>query len=315
LNAPDDPAINAPMELSMVNEVECPPKLSHPLSCEPKSRIRELNIETVLRPASGWQFINVRELFEFRGLIMQLAWRDVKVRYKQTFFGVTWAVLQPGLMMVVFTICFSRLAGLPSGDIPYPLFVLAGLLPWTFFASAITNAGNSVVGAERLITKIYFPRLAIPIAAVITASVDFVVALGLLAVVMFAYGASWNATILLVPVVFAMITIAALGIGILLAALTVAYRDFRYAAPFVVQLWMFATPTVYMQPSNDAASGLSALVSLNPMTALVGAFRAAALGGPIAWDEVGLSFLPVVAVLMAACVYFRRVEDRFADII
>src|SRR5262249_27241695 len=158
-----------------------------------------------------------------------------------------------------------------------PLFVYAGLLPWTFFASAITNAGNSVVGSERLITKIYFPRLAIPFAAVFTAGVDFIVALGLLAVLMFVYGGTWSASFLLVPLFFGFIALAAIGVGTLLAALTVAYRDFRYATPFMVQLWMFATPTVYMQPASDASGGLRALLTLNPMMGLIGGFRAAAL--------------------------------------
>jgi lipopolysaccharide transport system permease protein len=241
-------------------------------------------------------------------------WRDVKVRYKQTILGVAWAVLQPGLMMVVFTICFSQMAGLPSGDVPYPLFVYAGLLPWMFFASAITNAGNSVVGSERLITKIYFPRLAIPFAAVGTAGADFFVALGLLAVLMLVYGATWSASLLLVPVLFCLLALAALGVGTLLAALTVAYRDFRYAAPFLVQLWMFATPTVYMQPAGGS-SGLRTLLAINPMTGLIGAFRAAALGNPIAWEQVGTSTLGVVLFLLVGCLYFRKVEDRFADII
>ena len=270
---------------------------------------------TVLRPPSGWQFINVLELWHFRELIVQLAWRDVKVRYKQTILGVAWAVLQPALMMVVFTICFGRVASFPSGDVPYPLFVYAGLLPWMFFASGITNAGNSVVGSERLITKIYFPRLAIPIAAVATAGVDFLVALGLLAILMTAYGVAWSASLLLVPVLFGLIALAGLGVGTLLAALTVAYRDFRHAAPFIVQLWMFATPNVYMQPEANATGGLRALLTLNPMTGLIGGFRAAALGGPIPWDQIGTSLVAVVLVLLVGCLYFRKVEDQFADII
>jgi lipopolysaccharide transport system permease protein len=270
---------------------------------------------TVLRPPSRWQFINIRELWQFRELLLLLVWRDVKVRYKQTVLGVAWAVLQPALMMVVFTICFSRMGGLSSGDVPYPLFVYAGLLPWTFFAGAITNAGNSVVGSERLITKIYFPRLAIPFSTAATAGVDFVVALGLLAVLMVYYGVGGGTSLLLVPVFFGLIALAALGVGTLLAALTVAYRDFRYAAPFVVQLWMFATPTVYMQPAGHPSGGLRALLALNPMTGLIGAFRAAALGGEIPWDQVGIATLAVAVIFIVGCLYFRKVEDRFADII
>jgi lipopolysaccharide transport system permease protein len=270
---------------------------------------------TILRPPSRWQFTNLRELWQFRELILQLAWRDVRVRYKQTVLGVAWAILQPALMMVVFTICFGRMAGLSSGDVPYPLFVYAGLLPWMFFASAITNAGNSVVGSERLITKIYFPRLAIPFAAVGTAAVDLAVALGLLALLMVAYGSAWSVSLLLVPVFFALLALAALGVGTLLAALTVAYRDFRYATPFLVQLWMFATPTVYMQPKGDPTNVLQALLTLNPLTGLIGGFRAAALGLPIPWEQVGICVLGVVCVFFVGCLYFRKVEDNFADII
>jgi lipopolysaccharide transport system permease protein len=269
----------------------------------------------VLRPASGWQFINLRELWQFHELILQLAWRDIKVRYKQTILGVLWAVLQPALMMVVFTICFSQMARLPSGDVAYPVFVYAGLLPWTFFASAITNAGNSVIGSERLITKIYFPRLAIPIAAVFTAAADFLVALSLLVILMFAYGVAWSPSFLLVPAFFGIIALGALGVGTLLAALTVAYRDFRYAAPFLVQLWMFATPTIYMQPAGGAPSRLGALLAWNPMTSMISAFRAAALGGPIAWDQMVISALALALVLVVGCFYFRKIEDDFADIV
>jgi lipopolysaccharide transport system permease protein len=298
----------------MMNQVECARAITgHHTEIMDAPPVKE-EVVTVLRPPSGWQFINLRELWQSRELTLQLMWRDIKVRYKQTVLGVAWAVLQPGLMMVVFTICFSQMAGFPSGDVPYPLFVYAGLLPWTFFASAITNAGNSVVGSERLITKIYFPRLAIPIAAVGTAGADFFVALGLLAVLMLVYGATWSASLLLVPVLFCLLALAALGVGTLLAALTVAYRDFRYVAPFLVQLWMFATPTVYMQPAGGS-SGLQTLLAINPMTGLIGAFRAAALGGPIAWEQVGTSALGVVLLLFVGCLYFRRVEDRFADII
>jgi lipopolysaccharide transport system permease protein len=297
------------------SQLECPREIADEGFQAVEPVTTETEAITVLRPPSRWQFINLRELWQFRELILLLAWRDVKVRYKQTALGVAWAVLQPGLMMVVFTICFSRMAGLPSGGMPYPVFVYAGLLPWMFFAGAITTAGNSVVGSERLITKIYFPRLAIPFAAVVTAAADFVVALGLLAILMVAYGIGWSPSLLLVPVLFGLIALAALGVGTLLAALTVAYRDFRYAAPFMVQLWMFATPTVYMQPASDASGSVRALLALNPMAGLIAAFRAATLDGPIPWAQVGTSTMAVLVMLLVGCLYFRKVEDRFADII
>jgi len=269
---------------------------------------------TILSAAGGWG-LGLRELWGQRELLYFLAWRDVKVRYKQTVLGVAWAVLQPAMMMVVFTIFFGRTAKVPTGGLPYPLFAYAGLLPWTFFATAITNAGNSVVGSERLITKIYFPRLTIPFAAVGAAVVDFVIAFGLLIVLMLYYGIVPGVGLFLVPAILGLITLAALGIGTLLSALNVAYRDFRYVIPFLVQLGMFATPTVYMQPDGASAGRLQVLLVLNPMTPLIGVFRAATLGGPILWDPLGLSATVVVAVFVLGCLYFRKVEDSFADII
>jgi lipopolysaccharide transport system permease protein len=270
---------------------------------------------TRIGPTCGWQWINVRELWQFRELIYFLTWRDVKVRYKQTLLGAAWAILQPLLMMVVFTIFFGRMAGVSSGALPYPLFAYAGLLPWTFFATAIAAAGNSVVGSERLITKIYFPRLAVPFAAVGAAVVDFVIAFGLLIVMMAYYRIAPGPGILLAPVVFGLITLAALGIGTLLSALNVAYRDFRYVIPFLVQLWMFATPTVYMQPKAAPAGWIPLLLALNPLTSLIAAFRASVLGRPIPCDQLAIASAAVMLLFLLGCLYFRKVEDGFADII
>ncbi|MFI5459073.1 MAG: ABC transporter permease [Isosphaerales bacterium] len=299
----------------------------------------------MIRPPQGWQLINVRELWKFRELVYFLTWRDVKVRYKQTVLGAAWAILQPLLMMVVFTIFFGRMAGVSSGDLPYPLFAYAGLLPWTFFATAIATAGNSVVGSERLITKIYFPRLAVPFAAVGAAIVDFLIAFGLLIAMMVYYRVPPGWGLLLVPAIFGSILLAALGVGTLLAALNVAYRDFRYVIPFLVQVWMFATPSVYMQVADESpvvASRLAsppagaptsrppdageagkrplspavrAALALNPITGLIGAFRAAVLGGPIPWADLATSSVFSLLAFFVGCFYFRRVEDTFADII
>jgi lipopolysaccharide transport system permease protein len=311
--------------------------------------------EVVLRAARGVKLVNVGELWACRELIGFLMWRDVKVRYKQTVLGAAWAVLQPAMMMVVFTVFFRGLAGVPSGDVPYPLFAYAGLLPWTFFASAVTNAGNSVVGSERLITKIYFPRLAIPFAAVGAAAVDFGVAFGLLLLLMAYYGVAPGATFFLLPAVFVVLLLAALGVGTLLAALNVAYRDFRFVIPFLTQLWMFATPTVYLQPTEPAPAAVRAsepagargsgpgpaagregartsapagaagvipfgrttrvLLLLNPMTPVIHTFRVSVLGGPFPWQEFARSSGAVAAVFALGCLYFRKVEDDFADII
>jgi len=239
----------------------------------------------------------------------------VKIRYKQTVLGAAWAILQPVMMMIVFTIFFRRMAGVSSGDVPYPLFAFAGLLPWTFFASAIGNAGNSVVGSERLITKIYFPRLAIPFASVGAALVDFLIALGLLLGMMLWYGILPGAGALLSLALFGAIVLAALGMGTLLAALNVAYRDFRYVIPFMLQIWMFATPTLYMQPSAESAGRLQTFMTLNPMNGLIAAFRNAVLGNPIAWSQFGTSAAIALVMLLAGCLYFRKVEDSFADVI
>jgi lipopolysaccharide transport system permease protein len=298
---------------------------------------------TRIRPTQGWQLINFGELWRFRELIYFLTWRDVKVRYKQTLLGAAWAILQPLLMMVIFTIFFGRMAGVPTGGLPYPLFAYAGLLPWTFFATAITNAGNSVVGSERLITKIYFPRLAVPFAAVGAAVVDLVIAFGLLIAMMVYYRVAPGPGLLLVPAILGAIGLAALGVGALLAALNVAYRDFRYVIPFLVQLWMFATPSVYMlvadepgaavrvptapaaappSPVGPAGSGtktdsglVHAALTLNPMTGLIGTFRASVLGGPIPWGNLVVPFACAGFAFVLGCLYFRRVEDGFADII
>lgn len=315
--------------------------------------------QTFIRPPQGWQLVNVRELWQYRELLYFLTWRDVKVRYKQTLLGAAWAILQPLLMMVVFSVFFGRLARVDSGGMPYPLFAFAGLLPWTFFATAIANAGNSVVGSERLITKIYFPRLAIPFASVGAAMVDFAVAFGMLFALMFYYHVSPGWNFLLAAPVMLLFLLAALGVGTFLAALNVAYRDFRYVIPFLVQLWMFATPTVYMQPAvetpalesvagseasgvhqasdaeadslssqeraearaNDSAkpapvpSWIKHLLKLNPMTGLIAFFRAAVLGGPLPWQSLAYSSAGGAAAFVLGCLYFRRVEDSFADII
>lgn len=273
----------------------------------------------VIAPARGWALVNVRELWAHRELLFFLVWRDIKVRYKQTLLGAAWAVLQPVLMMIVFTIFFGKMAAVPTGGLPYPVFVFAGLLPWSFFSTAIASAGNSVVGSERLITKIYFPRLAVPFAAVGAALADFAIAFGVLIAMMMWYHIVPSVAILWTPVLMALLTLAALGVGTLLAALNVAYRDFRYVIPFLVQLWMFATPTIYMDTHAKAGASLptalQTMLALNPITALVGAFRSVTIGGPFSWSELGIAAGIVLVLFLVGCLYFRRVEDSFADII
>lgn len=270
---------------------------------------------TVIRPAGGWQPVDVGELWRFRELVFFLAWRDVKIRYKQTLLGAAWAVLQPAMMMVVFSLFFHRLGRLQSGDVAYPLFVFSGLLPWTFFATAVTSAANSVVGSERIITKVYFPRLAVPLAAVGPALVDFCVALVLLAGLMAYYRTPPGPGLLLAPLVLGVLLLAAAGIGTLLAALNVVYRDIRHVVPFFVQVWMFATPAVYMQVEGTGGGWMHTLLSLNPLTPLVSAFRACVLGGPIPVGPLAAAAGIMLVVFLGACLYFRKVEDSFADVI
>jgi lipopolysaccharide transport system permease protein len=283
----------------------------------PASRPAPQQPSTWICPPGPMPALDVRELWRFRELGLILAGRDVKVRYKQTALGAAWAVLQPAMMMVVFTLFFGRMAGLSSGDVPYPLFAYAGLLPWTFFSTAIAAAGSSVVGSERLITKVYFPRLAIPFAAVGAAVVDFVIAFGLLLAMMAYYGIRPGPGLLLMPPVFALLALAALGVGTLFAALNVAYRDVRYVLPFLIQVWLFATPAVYMQSAGAAggAGRFARLLAMNPLNALIEAFRAAVLGGAIPWDGLAVAVPVVAAVFLVGCLYFSHLEGRFADII
>jgi lipopolysaccharide transport system permease protein len=280
-----------------------------------------IHLLTVIRPPRGGQLLNLRELWQFRDLLYFLTWRDVKIRYKQTLLGATWAILQPVMLMVIFLICFNRMAGVSSGDLPYPLFVYAGLLPWTFFATAINNSSNSVVGSERLITKIYFPRLAIPFASVAAAAVDSFMAFSLLlAMVLYyrlqGYPVAPGLGLLLAPVLFGGVVLVAAGVGTGIAALNVKYRDFRYVIPFMVQVWMFATPTIYMQPRDSGdVQGFYFLLELNPLVGLVAGFRASMLGGPLPWVQLAVSGACAIGLFLIGCLYFRKVEDGFADVI
>jgi lipopolysaccharide transport system permease protein len=290
--------------------IDAPPAAPAPPQVPPQASVPE----SVIRPPTGWQLINVRELWQFRELLFFLVWRDVKVRYKQTVLGVAWAVLQPAMMMVVFTLFFGRVAGFKDEEVAYPVFVLCGLLPWTLFTTGLVGAGNSVIGSERLITKVYFPRLAVPFAAVGAAFVDFLMAFALLFVVMAFYQVSPSWSVVLAPLALALIALAAAGFGTLLAALNVAYRDVRYVIPFLVQLWIFATPSVYMPVAASETEGwVQVALALNPLNALVAAFRDAVLGRPLDWAAAGVAAGLVAAVFLAGCLYFRRVEDSFAD--
>jgi lipopolysaccharide transport system permease protein len=270
---------------------------------------------TVIEPRSGWQLLNWRELWRSRELLYFLTWRDVKVRYKQTVLGAAWAILQPFATMVVFSLVLGRVPGVSGGDVPYPLFVFAGLLPWMFFANALTTTSQSVVGNKNLVTKIYFPRLIIPMSAVGAGLVDFAVALGMLVVLMAYFGVAPGLGLIFAPLAVFLLVLAALGLGTLLAALTVAYRDFRYVVPFLIQLWMFATPTIYLQADGLFGPKMQAVLPLNPAYGLILNFRQAMLNGPLDWYALGVSAAVSLGLLLLGCLYFRRVERNFADII
>jgi lipopolysaccharide transport system permease protein len=268
---------------------------------------------TVIRPVRGWRALDLRELWAYRELLLVLTMRDIKVRYKQTVLGAGWAILQPLMMMVVFTIFFGNLANMPSEGYPYPLFVYSALVPWTFFANAITSSSNSVLGSAHLVSKIYFPRLIIPLSAVGPGIVDFAVASSILLAMMLFYGVGWSLNLLMGPVLLVAIVFTALGVGTCLSALTVAYRDFRYVVPFMVQVWMFVTPVVY--PVSLVPAQWRWLLYINPMSGLIEGFRAVFLGS--AFDFYGLAVSGAVAIslFLVGIAYFERAERRFADII
>lgn len=268
---------------------------------------------TTIRPTNGWRSLDFREVWEYRELLWVLTMRDVKVRYKQTVLGVGWAVIQPILLMVVFSIFFGRLAKMPSDGVPYPIFAYAALLPWTFFANALAGAGNSLVASSQLISKVYFPRLIIPLASVGSWLIDFAFAVIILLLMMRGYGVGWTWNLLAAPILVIVLMLTALGVGTILSALTVAYRDFRYVLPFLVQLWMFATPVVY--PASIVPAKWRWLLNLNPMAGVIDGFRSVFLGRPFDVPAITLSFAIAAAAFIAGIAYFANVERRFADTI
>lgn len=267
---------------------------------------------TLIRPRAGWRSLDLKELWAYRELLWVLTLRDIKVRYKQTVLGVAWAVIQPVVTMVVFSIFFGRLAKLPSDGIPYPIFVYAALLPWTFFANALSNSANSLLGSANLVSKVYFPRLIIPLSSVGAGLIDFAVSAVILLILMLYYGVGWSPNLLLMPVLAAAVIFAALGVGTLLSALNVAYRDFRYVIPFLIQLWMFATPVVY--PASLVPDRWRWLFYLNPMAGLIEGFRSTFLGRPFDLSALALSFIVAGLFFLGGVLYFKKVERRFADI-
>ena len=267
----------------------------------------------VIQPSKSWSLLSFKDIWAYRELLFFLTWRDVKVRYKQTALGAAWAILQPLFMMIIFTIFFGRLAGVESAGIPYPLFALAGLVPWTFFANSITASGNSLVGSANLITKVYFPRLIVPAAAMLAGLVDFVLAFAILGVMMIYYGVTLTINILFLPVVILLTALFGLGVGTWFAALNVKYRDVRFALPFIIQLWLFVSSVIL--PSSSIPQKYRWILMLNPMSGIIEGYRSALFGLPFDWLALGIAAFLTVLVLLYSIYAFGRVERSFADII
>jgi lipopolysaccharide transport system permease protein len=267
----------------------------------------------VIRPSRGWVPIQLGELWAYRELLYFLVWRDVKIRYKQTVFGAGWALLQPFLMMVVFTVFIGRVANLHYSA-PYPIVVYAGLVPWTLFAGSLSGVSQSLVGSANLVQKVYFPRLILPIAAVGAFVVDCLIAMLLIGVLMFHYGITPRWEIVLLPLFTIMAVFAAISVGIWLAALNVRYRDVRYIVPFMIQLGLFVSPVAYQ--TDSVPSGLfRTIYSLNPMAGVIQGFRWALIGTERPTALIGVSLAAVVILLTSGMYYFRRVEKTFADVV
>jgi len=270
---------------------------------------------TRIERSDGWVGLRLRELFEFRGLLYFLTWRDIKVRYKQTVLGALWAILQPVLTMVVFTLFFGRLARMPSDGVPYHLFSLTALVPWTFFANGMTAASNSLVGSANIIKKIYFPRLALPMSAVLGGIVDFVLAFIVLIGMLLAGGVVPTINIIWLPLFVLLAFVTALGVSLWLSALNVQFRDVRYVVPFIIQLWMFSSPIVY-PASLIEDPVLRVVYAFNPMVGVIEGFRWSLLGTETAPTMMtAVSVLVALAMLFGGAFYFRRMEKTFADVV
>jgi lipopolysaccharide transport system permease protein len=273
------------------------------------------NVTTIrIQATQGWVSLKLRELWEYRELLYFLTWRDIKVRYKQTVLGVAWAIIQPVFTMLVFSLFFGRLAKIPSDGIPYPIFSYAALVPWTFFAQGLNQSSNSLISSARLIKKVYFPRLAIPIATILAGVIDFVLAFIVLLLMMLAYGITPTANVLWLPLFLLLALVTALGTSLWLSAMNVQFRDVRYTVPFITQFWMFATPIAY--PSSLLEEPWRTVYGINPMAGVVEGFRWALLGTDTAPGPIILvSSLTAIVLLVSGAFYFRRMEKHFADVV
>jgi homopolymeric O-antigen transport system permease protein len=281
----------------------------------PTSAVDPLSSITIIEPRPGWRPIQLAEIWQYRDLLFFLAWRDIQVRYKQTVLGGAWAVIQPLMTMIVLAIAFGKLGKMAEHtEVPYPVLTFCGAVPWTLFAASLSQAGNSLIGSQNLISKVYFPRLIIPVSSILGALLDFAIAFGVLLVLMFIYGLALHWSILLLPVFVLLTLLTALAVGLCLSALNVEYRDVRYTFPFLTQLWLLASPVGYS--SKEIPPAWQMLYGLNPMTGVIEGFRWALLGmSPPSMRMMMLSAMIVVALLVGGLYYFRRVEKTFADII
>jgi len=265
-----------------------------------------------IRPSRSWVPINLKDLWIYRELLYFLTWREIKVRYKQTILGFAWAIIQPFFMMVVFTLFFGNLAKVPSEGIPYPLFNYAALLPWTLFAEGLTRSSNSLVQDANLVRKIYFPKLVMPLSGVLSPVVDFAIAFTILIGMMFYYGYSPTVNILWLPLFILLAVATALGTGLWLSALNIKYRDIRYVIPFIIQIWMFASPVVYS--SNLLPQQFQLIYALNPMSGVIEGFRWALLGTEPPGAMIAVSACIVFLLVVTGAYYFRHSEKTFADV-
>jgi len=269
---------------------------------------------TVIEPSRGWVSLRLRALWRSRELLYFLIWRDVKVRYKQTLLGAAWAILQPLLTMVVFSIFFGKLARMPSDGVPYPLFAYVALVPWTFFANGLTLASNSLVANQTLLRKVYFPRLVIPVSAVAAGLIDFGIAFVVLLGLAARYGVPLTVNMIWLPALVLLALVTALGVGLWFAALNVLYRDIQYVVPFLVQVWLYATPIVY--PSSLVPERWRTLYAINPMVGVVEGFRWALLGtGTAPGPMILVSGIAAVVTLIGGMFFFRRMEKTFSDVV
>ena len=266
-----------------------------------------------IRPSNHWSWQELRSIWAYRELLLFLTWRDIRVKYRQTVVGLIWVILQPVATMLIFSLFFGRLVGVESEGLPYPLFAFSGIVPWLFFSNSVNSSSNSLVGNSNLITKVYFPRMIIPGAAVLAGMVDFLIALLVVALMMAWFGTHLSMQILFLPILLTLTGLLTFGVGLWMAALNVRYRDVRHALPFLLQLLMFATPIIY--PTSLVPSPWVRLISLNPLTGLIDGYRAVLFGRPFNWGGMLFSSVLTIVVLVLAAWYFRRTEDFFADIV